>query len=199
MLFAPYMVHFPYSGLFVLLILGGMGLPFPEDATLILCGFLIASGAVKPVPALVVVYGGLLTSDLLLHFLGRKFGREIVTHPRFQKFISPARLVALEEKFKERGVLFILFGRHLIGLRAQLFLVSGVLKMPLSKFLLADGSAALFSIALMTGAGYLGGNSLAVLRKDITRMEHAVILLGILLLVAYVFFRYRKSRATIKK
>jgi membrane protein DedA with SNARE-associated domain len=34
--------HFPYLGIFLLLILGGMGLPFPEDTTLILSGFLIA-------------------------------------------------------------------------------------------------------------------------------------------------------------
>ena len=34
--------HFPYVGIFVLLILGGIGLPFPEDATLILSGFLVA-------------------------------------------------------------------------------------------------------------------------------------------------------------
>ena len=34
--------HFPYIGIFILLILGEIGLPFPEDATLILSGFLIA-------------------------------------------------------------------------------------------------------------------------------------------------------------
>ena len=34
--------HFPYLGMFLLLILGEIGLPFPEDATLILSGFLTA-------------------------------------------------------------------------------------------------------------------------------------------------------------
>jgi len=34
--------HFPYLGLFILLILGTLGLPFPEDGILILGGFLIA-------------------------------------------------------------------------------------------------------------------------------------------------------------
>jgi membrane protein DedA with SNARE-associated domain len=196
---AAHLEHFHYFGLFLLLILGGVGLPFPEDATLILCGFLIGSGAVKPVPALAVVYVGLLTADLTLHFLGRKYGREIVVHPRFQKFISPERLADLEDKFNRKGVLFILLGRHLIGLRAQIFLVSGVLKMPLVKFLLADGVAALFSIALMTGAGYLGGNSLTNLQSDITRLEQAFILFVIALLAGYVFYRHFRSRSTSKK
>jgi membrane protein DedA with SNARE-associated domain len=194
-----YIEHFHYLGLFLLLILGGVGLPFPEDTTLILCGFLVASRAIKPIPALVVVYVGLLTADLMLHFIGRKYGREIVTHPRFQKLISSERLAELEEKFNQRGVLFILFGRHLVGLRAQIFLVSGVLKMPTFKFLLADGFSSIFSIALMTGVGYLGGNSLAILRRDMTRIEHAAVLVIILLIVAYGFFRYRKPKSTIKK
>jgi membrane protein DedA with SNARE-associated domain len=48
--------HFPYLGLFVILILGGIGLPFPEGVTLILCGLLISTKVIKPVYALVVVY-----------------------------------------------------------------------------------------------------------------------------------------------
>jgi membrane protein DedA with SNARE-associated domain len=31
--------HFPYIGIFLLLVLGDIGLPFPEDGTLILSGF----------------------------------------------------------------------------------------------------------------------------------------------------------------
>jgi len=48
--------QFPYMGLFILLLVGGIGFPFPEDTTLILCGFLIFNGVVRPVPACIVVY-----------------------------------------------------------------------------------------------------------------------------------------------
>lgn len=190
----PYIEQFPYLGLFILLILGGVGLPFPEDTTLILCGFLISSEVVKPIPALLTVYAGLLIADLFLHFIGRKYGRQIVTHPRFQKLISPERLSYLEEKFNQRGVLFILLGRHLFGLRAQIFLVSGVMRMPSFKFLLADGFSSIFTIALMTGAGYLGGNSLEVLRRDLSKIEHVGILLLVAALVVYLFYRYFKLK-----
>ena len=122
--------HFPYIGLFTLLILGGIGLPFPEDATLILCGFLISHSIVKPVPALLIVYSGLLIADVFLYGVGRKYGRMIVTNKRFRRIISPERLLTLEEKFNKKGSLLILFGRHILGLRAQLFLVAGVMKMP---------------------------------------------------------------------
>ncbi len=181
-------------GLFLLLILGGIGLPFPEDTTLILCGFLISTDVVKPIPALLAVYSGLLITDFGLYFVGKKYGRKIVTHKRFQKIVSPERLAALEDKFNKKGILVILIGRHLVGLRAQIFLAAGVMRMSPLKFLAADAFSSLFTMALMIGAGYMGGNSLEIIKRDITRYEHIGILLIIILLTIYLFFRYFKSR-----
>ncbi|MCL4475778.1 MAG: DedA family protein [Nitrospirae bacterium] len=185
--------HFPYAGLFILLILGGIGLPFPEDTTLILCGFLISHTIVKPVPALLAVYSGLLVADLFLFYVGRKYGRMIVTHKRFHKILSPERLSMLEDKFNKRGVLVILFGRHLLGLRAQIFLVAGVMRMSALKFLLTDAFTSLFTIAMMVGAGYIGGNSLQIIKKDISRIEHVAIFLIVIFLALFFFFRYIRS------
>ena len=190
--------HFPYLGIFLLLILGEIGFPFPEDATLILGGFLTAHEVIKPLPAFFVAYSGLLITDFLLYSAGKKYGRSIVEHKRFHKIISPERLSKLEEKFKKWGGLVIFLGRHVWGLRAQIFLVAGVMKMSAIKFLMADGIAAFFTIALWGGIGYLGGNSLQVLRKDATRIEHIGVVVLVLLLLGGVIFRYfrnnRKSR-----
>ena len=185
--------HFPYLGLFVLLVLGGIGLPFPEDATLILCGFLIAQDIVRAIPAIVIVYIGLLLADYFLYFVGRKYGRKIVTHKRFHRILSPERLLAIEDKFNKRGSLIILFGRHFLGLRAQLFIAAGVMKMPALKFMLLDAFTSIFTMALMIGAGYLGGNSLQALKKDISKIEHIAVLVIVLLLVVYLF-RYGKNK-----
>lgn len=182
--------HFPYAGLFILLILGGIGLPFPEDATLILCGFLLSQKIIKPMPALFVVYSGLLIADLLLFHFGRKFGRKIVTHKRFHRILSPERFSKIEGQFKRRGSLFILFGRHFIGLRAQIFLTAGVMRMSVLKFFIADAVSSIFTIAIMVGAGYAGGNSLQVIKKDISRIEHVAVFVLIIMLVIYLFSRY---------
>lgn len=186
--------HFPYLGLFILLILGGIGFPFPEDTTLILCGFLISTDVVKPIPALLAVYSGLLITDFGLYFVGKKYGRMVVAHRKFQKIISPERLAALEDKFNKKGILVILIGRHLVGLRAQIFLAAGVMRMSALKFLIADGISSLFTISLMGGLGYLGGNSLKVIKKDITKIGHIWILVAVIMLAVYLLFRYFKSR-----
>ena len=162
--------QFPYLGLFALLILGGIGFPFPEDATLILSGFLIVEGVVRPFPALFVVYAGVLITDTGLYFVGKKYGRMIVTHKRFQKILSPQRLSLLEEKFSKRGILVVLFGRHIVGLRVQILLAAGVMRMSFLKFLMTDAISSSFTVAFMVGAGYMGGNSLQIIKKDISRI-----------------------------
>jgi membrane-associated protein len=186
--------QFPYIGLFLLLILGGIGLPFPEDATLMLCGFLIAQEVIHPLRAFVSVYAGLLIADTIIYYLGRKYGRRIVTHRRFRRFLSPDKLTKLEAQFNRRGVFFILFGRHLIGLRAQIFLVAGIMKMRLVKFLLADAVSALVTISIMVGIGYAGGNSLDAIRKNVKRIEDWAIVILLSGVMIYLLYKYVKSR-----
>lgn len=186
--------NFKYLGIFVLLILGGIGLPFPEDATLIICGFLLSHDIIKLIPALIVIYIGLLISDSFLYFIGRKYGRSIVMHKKFQKILTPERLSALEVKFNKKGSLIILFGRHLAGLRAQLFIVAGTMKMSASKFLISDGISSLFTMALWGGVGYLGGNSLQIIKNDITRIEHVAIFIFTFLLTIYLLVKYFRSK-----
>ena len=196
---ASFINHFPYLGIFLLLILGGIGLPFPEDATLLLSGFLMAHYVIKPLPAFLVVYSGLLISDFSLYLVGKKYGRRIVEHKRFRKIISPNRLSKLEEKFKKWGSLVVFLGRHIFGFRAQIFLVSGVMKMSATKFLVADAISVLFTIGLWGGIGYLGGNSVQALKKDITRVEHIAIVILVIMIASGIIFWYLKNVKKFRK
>jgi membrane protein DedA with SNARE-associated domain len=176
------------------LILGGVGLPFPEDATLISTGFLVAQDVMRPSQAFLAVYSGLLISDFFLYWVGKKYGRMLVLHKKFQKIISPEQLSKLEEKFKRRGVWVILIGRHFMGLRAQIFLVAGVMRMSATKFLITDAATSLLTIALMGGIGYAGGNSVEILRKDVKKIEHIGIVILVILLAGWIVYNYFKNR-----
>lgn len=191
---AHLLLHAPLAALFILLLLGGVGLPFPEDGTLILTGVLIANGTVRAPLALAVVYTGILIADLLLYHIGRKFGRQIFAHPRFQRFLPEARLAVFEERFRRNGFLFVLFGRHVVGLRPQVFLAAGVLRMRRNLFLAADALSALGSLSVMVGIGFAGGNSLDVVRKDLTRTEHLAVVLAAAGAAFLLLRRYVRSR-----
>ncbi len=163
----PIVEHFPYLGIFLLLILGTLGCPFPEDAILMLCGFLISQDLIEPIPIFLVIYPTLLLTDMILYWSGRRAGRKVVEHPKFWKILSRQRLYKVESKFEKWGGWAIFVGRQVPGLRAQLFLVSGVLRMPMVKFLIADGASALISIGTMGSIGYFGGERTQAVRQHL--------------------------------
>jgi membrane protein DedA with SNARE-associated domain len=186
--------HFPYVGIFILLILGEIGLPFPEDATLILSGFLIAQKVTKPLPTLVVVYCGLLLTDFSLYWVGKKYGRKVIEHKRFRRILSAEKLLTLEEKFKKWGIYVVFVGRHFLGIRAQIFLAAGVMRMSTLKFIVADAASAIFTMTLMVGIGFWGGNSIEILRKDVKRIEHIGILILAILFTGWIVYKYFRNR-----
>lgn len=177
-----------------MLILGGVGVPFfPEDLILIACGVLISVGIVKPVPAILISYIGLVISDFLLYWAGRKFGRKILTNHRFEKILSPAKLLILEKKFKRHSTLIMLLGRLLVGFRAQVFLIAGITRVSITKFLVIDSFGSAVVLTVMVTAGYLGGKFLENVQKGIVYMEYIVGLIiaaAIIGLIVYLSYRY---------
>lgn len=187
--------QFPYLGIFILLILGGIGFPFPEDTTLILSGFLVSHQLIQPLPAFFVIYPGLLISDFFLYWVGKKYGRKIVEHRKFQKIITLEKLLKIEEKFNRKGILVVLFGRHLLGLRTQIFLVAGVMRMKSIKFVLTDAATSLVTIILMGGIGYVGGNGIQALMRHVAQIEHIIIVvLAIFLAIGIIFWYLKKGK-----
>jgi membrane-associated protein len=138
-----------------------------------------------------------LIADFIIYAFGRKYGCMVVRHKWFHRFLSPERLAALEDKFKKKGIFFILFGRHFIGLRVQIFLVSGVLRMHPLKFFIADAFTVTFTIAVMVSIGYMGGHSLKDVGINISKIEYVALFLFISFSTVYLFFKYiwlRKKR-----
>lgn len=187
----PYslIAKFSYIGLFTLLILGGFGVPFfPEDIILITCGMLISFDIIKPIPAIPIAYLGLVLSDSLLYYGGRRFGRKIITNKRFEKIISPHKFFLLEKKFLKHSTLIMLFGRLLIGFRVQVFLLAGITKVSFLKFLIIDTFGSAVVLTIMVSAGYIGGSFLENVKKGILYMEYGVAILAILVLILLIIY-----------
>ncbi len=179
--------HFPYLGLFILLILGGIGFPIPEGGTLILCGFLISTKVIEPIYGLAIVYSGVLIGDYLFYSIGRKYGRMVIKLKIFRRMLPPQRLEMLEKNFNKWGILFIMIGARLIG---EVILVAGILKMSRMKFLTIDILSSVLTVAIWVGLGYAGGHTLQnLIKKDIVDIEYiAGFVIGSV--VIYLFLRH---------
>ena len=92
-----------------MLILGGIGFPFPEDATLCLMRISYFCKSDKTCCRRCWLFmQDCLLADFFIFLAGNKYGRAVVNHPLFRKLISSQSLEALERQFARRGVLFIL-------------------------------------------------------------------------------------------
>ncbi len=168
-----------YLALLVFLVLCGLGNPVPEDLALITSGYMIHTGTINLLPALVVCYLGVLAGDTILYGFGCYYGQKVIAHPRFLRMIPLRRVELIRKKFHRWGHWTVLLARFLVGFRAPTFLLSGVMHIRFSKFILLDGIGALVSVPLFIGLGIMFGSNMDMLRHNLGQIQHWLIVLGV--------------------
>jgi membrane protein DedA with SNARE-associated domain len=189
-----------YLGLFLILLLTGLGLPLPEDVPLLTGGYLCHAQGASVWLTILVAMVGVLGSDLLLFTLGRRFGHHVVEYRFFRRLVNPPRLVMAERLFAKHGVKIVFAARFMPPIRGMTFMAAGVLKVPFSLFLLADGSAALLSVPTLILLGKFFGDNLPELVGEVRSVTHTIILVGaaIVVLAAGLYLHRRQKRLVAK-
>jgi membrane protein DedA with SNARE-associated domain len=190
--FSSYLEQVTTFGLFLMLVLAGLGIPIPEDLILITGGVLAHEGVTHIGWMIPVLYVGVLTGDLILYSFGRRFGDTVLGHPHVLRLLSLARQQRIERYFARYGNRTVFLVRHLAILRAPTYLIAGAMKVPGWKFLLWDGLAALISVPLMVSLGYFFADHIQALQRDLRRIEHWVGALVIISIATYLLVRYRE-------
>lgn len=170
-LLTNYSGHFIYVGVFLILFLCGLGLPIPEEITLLAGGFLVHLGIVRFYPALAVGLVGILMGDLAIYSIGRRWGQGIITHRHMRKIFSEKRLERARQFFRDHGNKTILIARFISGFRVAAFLAAGTMGMRPIQFLFLDFLGALIMVPLLLLAGYYFGANIAWLGEVFTRID----------------------------
>ena len=71
-----------YVGISLILVLGGLGLPIPEEAPIILAAVLTRNGQMRGPLALASCLAGVLLGDLVVYSLGFFYGEKVLSSPR---------------------------------------------------------------------------------------------------------------------
>jgi len=183
-----------HLGIFLGIVATGLGFPMPEELPIVVGGILaghhpeIHWWTMLPVCIVAVIIG-----DSFLYFIGRFWGPRVLQYGWVKKhLLSPERLTSIENNFHNYGIRILLFARMTPGIRAPIFLTAGIIKLPLPRFVLADGLYAVPGVSLLFFLGYWFGEGIIAL---VHRAEHVkfwimlVILVGVALYFAYRFLR----------
>lgn len=180
--------HHPYFGVAVMIIPSGLGLPIPEDISLLVAGYLCYLTPAEAnlwimIPwALFLVVG----SDLLLFYIGRRVGDQIVRVPLLRRVFTAQRLETSRELFEAHGGKILFAARFMPGIRAPLFFTAGHLRVPAFKVILYDGGAALLSVPAIILAAWYFGEHFDYVTSLVRRTEYAIIAIILLITFFYV-------------
>ncbi len=183
---------FTYLGIFAFLMLTVFGFPFPEDAVLLLSGAVLSRGVIRPMPTLYVAYLGVVTGDMILYFIGRRYGVLVVTHRAFRRIVNEARIERARTWFHKWGNSLVFFGRHLVGVRAQVFLCAGIFRVSAGRVLLYDSASALIGVPLMIYLGYCFGENFHWLKDKVVFWQWTAVI--IVMAAAGLYFVFRRVR-----
>ena len=150
--------QYGYQGIFLALLASGMGLPIPEELPVITAGILVGheDTQLKWYIMLPVVIAGVVIGDGLLYGMGRLWGTWLLSRQWVQRrILTPEKRAQIEKNFHDRGILVLLGARFLPGIRSPIFLMAGVLRVPLTRFLIADGLYAIPGVNILFWVAYV--------------------------------------------
>jgi membrane protein DedA with SNARE-associated domain len=198
-------LQFGLAFVFAALVLCGFGLPLPEDIILVaggvlawraspldaatLQGMLHDEGLISMVA---VGLAGIVGGDFIIFWAGRRFGHRVADFRPLRRVVTPEKLERVEKLMRRRGNVVVVLARYLPGIRAPTYFTAGHARMPVWKFLLMDGAAALISAPLWVCIGFYFGSDLESAAHQAHRFGH-YILLGMALVVLVLALRWIRA------
>jgi membrane protein DedA with SNARE-associated domain len=164
----------PYLAIFVILLLCGLGVPVPEDITLIAGGILAYYGVCDVWVMIGVGLCGVLIGDSIVFWLGHTFGRRLLKKWPFRVFIDETKIQSIRNKLHHHGGKLLFTARFMPGLRSTVFFASGMLHFPYRKLIVYDGAAALISVPAIVFSVYYFGDFLEKVIRLIKRVEGGI-------------------------
>ncbi len=189
-----WLLQFGYAGIFGSLMLGIVGVPFPDEWILLFAGSQVYYGHFHYLPTVIVASLGAMCGITLSYVIGRTAGIGVVH--RFGRFlrIDQAKLDRSHQWFERVGKWALPLGYFVPGVRHFTAIAAGVSKMRFGEFaLFAYGGAAAW-VVLFVSVGYWVGESWRKTSHEVHKYMLALTGVIVLALAAIMLFRYLRRR-----
>ncbi len=182
-----------YLAVFAVLMICSLGIPFPEDITLVAGGVIAGLGYADVRVMSAVGLAGVLLGDSLMFVVGRYFGVRAMRLRWVAALLTPQRYAKVQAKFDRYGNRLMFVARFLPGLRTAVFFTAGMThRVGFLRFLAFDGFAALISVPLWIWLGYYGAENRDWLLARIKHGQSSVAVLVGVLMVGVAWFVWRR-------
>jgi membrane protein DedA with SNARE-associated domain len=185
-----------YGAIFLLLMLGIVGLPIPDETILVFCGYLISKGTLKPLPAWLTAVAGSWCGITLSYTIGRTLGLGVVH--KFGKYlhITDERMERVHKWFDRIGHWALFVGYYIAGVRHFSAIVAGTSKLAFPHFIAYAWSGGLLWVTTFLTLGYFLGENWKQLGELIHQYLLYFSIVVLAMAVCYYFVRRRKENVT---
>jgi membrane protein DedA with SNARE-associated domain len=186
-----------YIGVFLALIAAGCGFPIPEELPVITAGILAGheDTGIRWYIMLPVVMAGVVIGDAILYGAGRLWGRRLLELGWVQRRLLPAeKREQIEKNFHDRGIMVLLGARLLPGIRAPIFIMAGVLRVPLGRFILADAIYAIPLVNVIFWLSYFLTDQVLVIFNQLSEYRPLVVVAVLSAVAGALFQKYILGR-----
>ena len=183
-----------YPAIFLLLTLGVVGLPIPDETLLVFCGYLISKGKMHPALAWASALGGSWCGISVSYTIGRTFGIGAVH--KFGKYLhlDESRLDKIHQWFDRIGHWALVAGYYVAGVRHFTAIVAGMSRLGFPSFIAYAWTGGLLWVTTFLTLGYYLGENWKQIAESI---EHYIVMISIALIAAvacYYLWRVRTKK-----
>ncbi len=173
------------------LILAPLGLPIPEEISLLAMGVLVGNGHAELAFAWVCGFLGVTLGDMIAWYFGRKMGLESTGF--VSRLIGEQQIKDIEQFYRKYGDWAIVIARQIPGMRFPTFFFAGASAVSAGRFYLIDGLSALVTVNLYLGLGYYFADDAKRIKENTESfIEYAGYGSAIILVLIALRFAYRR-------
>jgi membrane protein DedA with SNARE-associated domain len=189
-----WLIHYGSFVLFVLLALGIIAFPVPEETLLVLSGALMHSGHLPIPQTIMAAFGGSLVGITGSYLIGKTAGDYIMK--REGKWIDSWKkhLHKAHYWFERFGKWSLFVGYFIIGVRHFTGLTAGMSRLDFKSFALYAYTGAFFWISTFLAIGYFFGRYGFEFYHNLELSDQTALLLVVLVAILYGIYVFLKSR-----
>jgi membrane protein DedA with SNARE-associated domain len=190
-----WITHYGYGAIFLLLALGIVGLPIPDETLMTFTGFLVFEHKLSLPLAFAAAWGGSTCGITISYWLGRRFGLKLIR--RYGKYVrvTEEHVEKAHAWFDRVGHWGLTFGYFIPGIRHLSAYAAGMSNLEPRQFaLFAYPGGALWVTTFLT-LGYFLGNRWEAVSRQVEHYATDVMIVCAVGAVAYLVWRiWRKRR-----
>lgn len=186
------------AGIFLLMLVENLFPPIPSELIMPLAGFVASRGQMSLPAVIIAGTAGSLLGTLFWYVIGRWFGESrlkgfAARHGRWLT-MSPDEIDRAHAWFIRRGVIALVLGRLVPGVRTLISVPAGVFHVPLSKFLLLSSLGTGLWTAALAYAGFAFGENYGAVANAVEPVSTGILVVAILVYI-YRVVTFRSGAA----